>query len=652
MEEVATSTSSVKVKRTRRSAPRTKTGCITCKIRRIKCDERKPFCARCESFGIKCDGYATQQVVKAKKATVRPLAPRSVSNPSSVSGESVPSLQSQWRQIAAAGHSPSLPMELATLRFEDDTEARYFNLFQEKTIIHVAPYFDSETWQRLVLQACHVPSIRHTVTAIAALHRTSMTLDNCRKISLDLGESVANMNVHHQVAIDQYAKAIRSMKQALATGEQDLRTTIITCLVIGCFEAFHGNIPLAFGQIRTGIELLNQWKNSYGGHYILSYASPNQYVIEDDLVTTFGRLELLTGYAFTEDENADVVRRKQLAKVLQEMPTVFNSLTHARVYLELLFRQMDHYLYVSATWPDMFHKHSEIEQRTAKRLAIEMMAKQSASCPGTETPRTEPQNDETESMVAYPPDTVDWIDPLTIRSQETQGPTPLEEQTATATNTSSTDTKKDESSKSRDLHLAELLQWYYSFDNTMNQRHMTESVSSMMLRMHFKFNFVCLKTDSDDVMLPDQYTADIIEAVDLCAKILSAFRNGESTNFTLDFGMNIPLYVFGFKCRNSSVRRDIVNLSLTQPRREGFWDSTLSGKIVRWIQELEEEFAGDDFVPEWCRIRPAEVGFHMKDNEGNKATEEEFGREAELVCHQRLSPNNTQTRERRLTLVW
>ncbi|KAG7111768.1 Aspercryptin biosynthesis cluster-specific transcription regulator like protein [Verticillium longisporum] len=36
-----------------------RTGCITCKIRRVKCDEVKPACERCTKTGRKCDGYVT-----------------------------------------------------------------------------------------------------------------------------------------------------------------------------------------------------------------------------------------------------------------------------------------------------------------------------------------------------------------------------------------------------------------------------------------------------------------------------------------------------------------------------------------------------------------------------------------------------------------
>ncbi|KAK3385315.1 hypothetical protein B0H63DRAFT_181546 [Podospora didyma] len=41
--------------RPRRS--KVKTGCQTCKTRKVKCDEGRPACVRCVSTGRACDGY-------------------------------------------------------------------------------------------------------------------------------------------------------------------------------------------------------------------------------------------------------------------------------------------------------------------------------------------------------------------------------------------------------------------------------------------------------------------------------------------------------------------------------------------------------------------------------------------------------------------
>lgn len=69
------------------------------------------------------------------------------------------------------GHIPILP---ATVRFKGQASTEFFDLFRDKLVLELTPYVNGEEWQRLVLQSCHIPAIRHVVIAIGALHRWSM----------------------------------------------------------------------------------------------------------------------------------------------------------------------------------------------------------------------------------------------------------------------------------------------------------------------------------------------------------------------------------------------------------------------------------------------------------------------------------------------
>ncbi|PMD57420.1 uncharacterized protein K444DRAFT_53748, partial [Hyaloscypha bicolor E] len=48
-------TLNMKKKLKRASRPKSRSGCRTCKIRRVKCDESRPQCERCIKFGTTCD---------------------------------------------------------------------------------------------------------------------------------------------------------------------------------------------------------------------------------------------------------------------------------------------------------------------------------------------------------------------------------------------------------------------------------------------------------------------------------------------------------------------------------------------------------------------------------------------------------------------
>jgi len=73
-----------------------------------------------------------------------------------------------------------------------------------------------------------------------------------------------------------------------------------------------------------------------------------------------------------------------------------------------------------------------------------------------------------------------------------------------------------------------------------------------------------------------------------------AYREPESyshikASFALDLGIIPPLFVVATKCRDRRLRRDAIGILLSSPRREGMWDSILSGRVANWIMEIEEE---------------------------------------------------------------
>ena len=44
---------------------RAKTGCFSCRKRRVKCDEAKPECQRCKSANVHCEGYPAKKILCA-----------------------------------------------------------------------------------------------------------------------------------------------------------------------------------------------------------------------------------------------------------------------------------------------------------------------------------------------------------------------------------------------------------------------------------------------------------------------------------------------------------------------------------------------------------------------------------------------------------
>ena len=89
------------------------------------------------------------------------------------------------------------------------------------------------------------------------------------------------------------------------------------------------------------------------------------------------------------------------------------------------------------------------------------------------------------------------------------------------------------------------------------------------------------------------------------------------------------------------MRREAIALLLGCSWKEGVWDSIMAGKIAKWVMKIEEEGMGDDgFVPEWSRVRGAEVGFNLK------------ARSAKVRCLRRVSEERDEMVVREVQLTW
>lgn len=140
-------------------------------------------------------------------------------------------------------------------------ERRYFQLFSQTTAAELRGYFDSIFWAQTVLQASlNEPAVRHTVTAIAALSKTA---DEKPRTSRPLGISKIRVE-HYRFGIEQYNKAITSLRGTLASKENALRTALIACILVVCIEANQGDQASASAseQIHGGLNLMQQVQRS------------------------------------------------------------------------------------------------------------------------------------------------------------------------------------------------------------------------------------------------------------------------------------------------------------------------------------------------------------------------------------------------------
>ncbi|KAK6813619.1 hypothetical protein RU639_010318 [Aspergillus parasiticus] len=218
-------------KQRRSSGKRSRSGCITCKLRHIKCDETKPICLQCQQSGHKCEGYdnASQTQLRRRIEAVQNVSRR-------------PPLSRDHRII---------------LRPETREERRWADFFHAKTAVAFSGFFDSMLWSYLIPQISEgEPTIRHTVVAIGAIHaRYQMAAD----------QPLADPSSTTQFVLQQYNKAIRHLIDRMSTiDSQNWELTLTTCCLFACLEILRGNKTEALDHIDAGLKMLYQHEQKGG----------------------------------------------------------------------------------------------------------------------------------------------------------------------------------------------------------------------------------------------------------------------------------------------------------------------------------------------------------------------------------------------------
>ncbi|KAK5171198.1 uncharacterized protein LTR77_004342 [Saxophila tyrrhenica] len=205
---------------------RVKSGCITCRIRRVKCDEEKPACRRCISTGRTCDGYSTLPFSRRDLQTASLLGSRQ----SSACGE-------DYRPVGP------LPRLVTDPAFSGLLEKRYFQFFRQRTVASTNAIVSCRFWDRIVLQACHTePAVKHAVLALSSLH-------SVRTLASDGNSHIQ----HRQYADTQHQKALKEARAFIASaGSEDIDRVLVTCIIFIIFESVRGEYCAASTHMDSG----------------------------------------------------------------------------------------------------------------------------------------------------------------------------------------------------------------------------------------------------------------------------------------------------------------------------------------------------------------------------------------------------------------
>ncbi|KAI1384916.1 uncharacterized protein F4822DRAFT_416684 [Hypoxylon trugodes] len=299
-------------KRKRASKPKVRTGCITCRIRRVKCDETKPSCTRCESTGRKCDGYGgaapPRQRKRAPQSSVPlplpPYAPTSSPSPLVSPTNLDPYLSKRHGYAAAYRRSGSNLRPLAADIEGTEEERLFFHRFRLAAEAGLAMHASSlgpGFWRRLVPQVGQSdPAVRHALIALGAAYQSAqlrqeqeermrqLTVATTSTATTRSGKSPGlggpprggtpdsyistpppedDENQRHYQRLDQlelfmiqqYNLSIYHLQQHVRPGSppSSVEVTLICCLVFVCVETSRGDEAAALAHVANGLQIIH-----------------------------------------------------------------------------------------------------------------------------------------------------------------------------------------------------------------------------------------------------------------------------------------------------------------------------------------------------------------------------------------------------------
>ncbi|KAI1295748.1 hypothetical protein F5Y03DRAFT_371760 [Xylaria venustula] len=192
----------------RKGFEKVRTGCITCKVRKVKCDEARPACRRCQAGARICGGY-----------------------------QAPPPGSFSWGSL--------LQTRPSTIPFSESSNAELRTLDFFRCI--VAPALTSPLgnsfWTHPVCQlAIQEPAVRYAVLAISSLyeHFDPLVYDS-------------SPSDEHSIAVSYYNKA---MRQVATSKHLDADATLLMSILFICIEFLRGNTAAAIEHCRHGIHIL------------------------------------------------------------------------------------------------------------------------------------------------------------------------------------------------------------------------------------------------------------------------------------------------------------------------------------------------------------------------------------------------------------
>ncbi|KAI1491151.1 hypothetical protein F5X96DRAFT_632660 [Biscogniauxia mediterranea] len=285
-----------------------KTGCRTCKIRKVKCDEGRPACHRCVSTGRVCDGYGIWggggNAYGDRSAARESCNKVILHNPQTIIGDTTPECYD------------------------------YLQWFMHRTILKFPGACLSGFWETLVFQGCAAePAVRHAVVALSSAHKRE-SLEEKRPLMTE-----STPDLQQRFTLQEYCQAIHHLRPHFAARtRRSIHVALITCAVFSFLETFLERYNAGIAHLQSGLKLLtqNQLQPFATGDNTLILQPPRGFV-DDWLIEIFVRLHV-TAALFGQIPPHLFAGLQVFPS--EPLPCVFESVKHATQCLNRLLGEV------------------------------------------------------------------------------------------------------------------------------------------------------------------------------------------------------------------------------------------------------------------------------------------------------------------------
>lgn len=217
---------------------RRRTGCLTCRTRRVKCDEGKPTCERCNAANIECIGYEEKRHVEIRRS---PRSGATKPSPGDLSlvesapavsaphSDSLPSphLRSDGLPLVALPSNP-LPMQRPHTRARD---VLAYHQFLYRTLPLLFRPDELHFWRdRICQEAWENEFLYDTIMAIGGAHRAILLMSSTDEIDREGGVDCK------VTAVQAYTKTLQGLAEYLNDSGRSPELFVGTFVLLTWFE--------------------------------------------------------------------------------------------------------------------------------------------------------------------------------------------------------------------------------------------------------------------------------------------------------------------------------------------------------------------------------------------------------------------------------